>query len=112
PFTLSSFFIFIFLLMENRTEWKHRYYVFIRFLLKRYEGSTPILGIQSLHVPHQYSLMDVFAQFRRDKKHSIYVDLSGSERKSVDESDCLRSYFYEKNHNQTIGELIKNIPHH
>ena len=112
PFTLSSFFIFIFLLMENRTEWKHRYYVFIRFLLKRYEGRTPIRGIQSLHVPHQYSLMDVFAHFRRDKKHSIYVMFPGSERQSIDESDCLRSYFHEKNYNQTVGDIIENLNRH
>lgn len=110
-FTLSSFFIFIFLLMENRTEWKHRYYVFIRFLLKRYEGKTPIRQIEPLQVSYRSSLMDVFSNFRRDKKHPIYVDFPGRQRELIDESDCLRSYFYEKKHKQTVGELIDHTHH-
>lgn len=109
PFTLSTFFIMIFLFMENRTEWKQRFYVFIRFLLGRYEGNTSINGVYPIVVPHQYSLMEVFAHFRREKKHSIYITFPNTARKAIDESDCLRSYFYEKKYNKTIGEVVDEM---
>lgn len=111
-FTLSSFLIFLFLFMENRTEWKYRYYVFIRFLLNRYEGYTPIRSIQVLHVSHELNLMEVFEKFKRDKKHPIYVSFSKEERQLIDENDCLRSFFHEKNHQQTIGELVSHHSNH
>lgn len=111
-FTLSSFLLFLFLLMENRNEWKYRYYVFIRFLLNRYEGYAPIRKIQALYVPYELSLMDVFHKFRRDQKHPIYVLYPKDQRQLIDEQDCLRSYFHDKNYRQTIGELASHHSHH
>lgn len=109
PFTLSAFLLMIFLCMENRTEWKHRYYVFIRFLLNRYEGNTTVTGVRPIVVSSQSSLMHVFARFKREKKHPIYIIFPGNVRKSVDENDCLRSYFHDKQYNKTIGELVEYI---
>lgn len=109
PFTLSIFLIMAFLFMENRTEWKQRYYVFMRFLLRLYEGNGPVNGVQSILVSHQQSLMDVFYQFRREKKHSIYITFPDKARKSIDESDCLRSFFYEKQYNQMIGQVVNKL---
>src|SRR5690625_4674237 len=88
--------LMIFLCMENRTEWKHRYFVFIRFLLNRYEGKSSIRGVRPIAVPAQSSLMQVFALFKRGKKHPIYITYPNNERRSIDENDCLRSYFHEK----------------
>ncbi|MEC5422047.1 M50 family metallopeptidase [Virgibacillus sp. C22-A2] len=110
PFTLSTFLIMIFLFMENKNEWKQRYYVFIRFLLKRYEGNSSIKEVYPIVVTHENSLMDVFSFFRREKKHSIYITFPSSERKFMDESDCLQSYFHGKNYNKTIGEIVEYIP--
>ncbi|SHF65547.1 M50 family metallopeptidase [Ornithinibacillus halophilus] len=107
-FTLSIFLIFIFLFMENRVGWKQRYYVFLRFLLQRFEGENQVKAVRPIVVTAQTSLMDVFTQFRRDIKHSIYITLPDRERISIDENDCLRSYFYEKELNKTIGELAYN----
>lgn len=109
PFTLSTFLLMIFLFWENRSEWKQRYYVFIRFLLKRYEGNTTVNVVQPIHVSHEYVLMDVFAKFRQEKKHPIYVTFPGKERMTIDESECLRSYFHDKQYDKTIGEIIKPI---
>ncbi len=109
PFSLSVLLIMIFLLMENRLEWKRRYYVFIRFLLKRYEGTASVHSIKPISVSHQTQLMKVFSQFQRNKKHSIYITYPNQERRLIDENDCLRSYFYDKNYRQTIGELGKQI---
>src|SRR5690625_2930206 len=58
-FTLSFFMIMLFLYMENWTEWKQRYYVFIRFLLNRYKGDLPIKKVHPITVPHQSTLMDI-----------------------------------------------------
>lgn len=105
PFTLSSFMLFLFLLMENRTDWKQRYYVFIRFLLRRYYGQTYVKGVLPIEVPHNSRLMSVFSRFHREKKHPIYITYPGSWRKSIDEMDCLHSYFHERDFSKTIGEV-------
>lgn len=108
-FTLSVFFIMIFLLMENRTEWKHRFFVFIRFLLNRYEGNTSVKSIQPLVVSHQVTLMEVFKRFKRDKKHSIFITFPNNKREFIDEADCLHCYFYEKEYNKKVGEIVDKI---
>lgn len=108
-FSLSFLLIMLFLFMENRTEWKQRFFVFIRFLLKRYDGMHNVKKIQPITVSHQDSLMDVFFQFKRGKKHPIYIDYPNRTRISVDESDCLRSYFHDQQYDQTIGEIANKI---
>lgn len=109
PFTLSLFLLLLFLLMENRTEWKQRYYVFIRFLLNRYEGNAPIRGIEPITVSSHYSLMDIFIQFRQDRKHPIYIRFTNNNRKIIKESECLAYFFTAKKYHQTIGELVKDV---
>lgn len=106
PFKLSTFLIFIFLIMENKKEWEQRYYVFIRFLLQRFEEEAYVRGIDPLVVHHHTLLMDVFSLFRREKRHHIYITFPEDNRKMTDETVCLRSYFYEKKYNTTVGELI------
>lgn len=108
-FTLSMFLIMIFLFLENRKEWKHRYYVFMRFLLQRYEGDSTLNGVRAIVVPHHLPLKEVFTQFKRDKKHAIYIMLPGEKRVSIDESDCLHYYFHEKQYASTIGDLAIRI---
>jgi stage IV sporulation protein FB len=95
--------------MENRTEWKQRFYVFIRFLLKRYEGDSHVKKIQPITMSYQSSLMDLFSKFRRGKKHPIYIHYPNRERKSIDESDCLRSYFHDKEYYQTLEEVAEKV---
>src|SRR5690625_1037466 len=109
PFTLSAFFLMIFLFMENGTEWKQRFYVFIRFLLRRYEGHSNVKKVQPITVSHQNYLMDVFFQFKRGKKHPIYISYPDRERMFIDESDCLRSYFHDQQYNKTIGEVADKV---
>lgn len=108
-FSLSFLLIMLFLFMENRTEWKQRYFVFLRFLLRRYEGNAPIKKLHPIYVSDDTLIMDVFAYFRRDKKHAIYILYPQKERQTIDEMDCLRSYFHLKNYKGTIGELGKRL---
>jgi stage IV sporulation protein FB len=105
-FTLSTMMIMLFLIIENGKDWKQRYYVFIRFLLNRYEGSSHVSKVIPIKVPYNLKLMDVFSQFRREIKHSIYINFANHERIVVDETDCLYSYFNEKQHHSQIGEVF------
>lgn len=109
-FTLSAFILFLFLFMENRSDWKKRYYVFIRFLLRRYQGDIYVKGVRPIVVPHHMFLMDVFNQFHREKKHTIYITFSGKVQRSIDDMDCLHSYFHEQDYRKSIGEITGNLP--
>ncbi|WP_339214512.1 M50 family metallopeptidase [Ornithinibacillus sp. FSL M8-0202] len=105
PFTLSALLIMVFLLLENRADWKKRHFVFIRFLLNRYKGNNWIKSVSPITVPFQYTLMDVFSQFKRDVKHAIYIQMPDNQRLAIDETECLKSYFYDQNYNKTVGEV-------
>lgn len=105
PFTLSAFLIMVFLIIENRSEWKNRHFVFIRFLLNRYKGNNWIKSVKPIIVHSNSSLMEVFSHFKRDVKHSIYIQMPNNRRLTIDETDCLRSYFFEKSYHKTIGEV-------
>lgn len=109
-FNLSAFLVMLFLLKENHLEWKKRYYFFIRFLLKRYQGDSSIQKVSPISVPHHTLLMDVFARFYRGKKHSIYVVFPDKSRRVLDENDCLRSYFYDKQVHVEMGDLFTYRP--
>ncbi|RYG74819.1 stage IV sporulation protein FB [Lentibacillus lipolyticus] len=109
PFTLSAFLLFSFLAMENRKNWKYRYYVFMRFLLRRYQGDANFKRIRPIEVSCYSLLLDVFNHFRRDKKHTIYVTFPGNNRQSIDEMDCLHSYFHERHHHTPIGEIVHHV---
>ncbi|MFS0672937.1 site-2 protease family protein [Ornithinibacillus sp. 179-J 7C1 HS] len=105
-FTLSSILIMVFLLFENRSEWKKRHYVFIRFLLNRYKGNNWIKSVSPITVPYQYTLMEVFSLFKRDVKHSIFIQMPDNKRLAIDENECLRSYFFDRNYDKTVGEAV------
>lgn len=105
PFTMSSIFILLFILLENRTEWKQRYYVFLRFLSKRFYGTSQPKRTLPLKVSDSNSLFDVFSLFIREKKHIIYISYPDGKKTSMDERDCLRSYFQDKHYNITVGEV-------
>ncbi|MEW9675893.1 site-2 protease family protein [Lentibacillus sp. L22] len=109
PFTLSSVLLILFLLKENRMDWKQRYYVFMRFLIKRYQGETPIKGIRSIVVSCENSLMDVFSRFHREREHAIYIKFPGDNRKTIAEKDCLQHFFYEKQFDKSIGEIARYL---
>ena len=106
-FTLSFAMIMLFLFIENRLEWKRRFYVFMRFLLGRYEGKNAISKLETIHIPGHVTLMEVFSQFKREKKHTIVVNHQENESKKIDETDCLHAYFHEKQYAQQIYDIFK-----
>lgn len=106
-FTLSFTCIMLFLFIENRLEWKRRFYVFMRFLLGRYEGNNSIRNLESIYLPGHLTLMEVFSRFKREKKHTIIVKTSTENINRIDEADCLHAYFHEKQYYQPIHDIFK-----
>lgn len=107
PFNLSSLLIVIFLFIENSKAWQQRYYVFIRFLLQRYESQKDIDPLTSIVVPFHMPLKQVFQKFYQGKRHLIYiVNLVDEQMTVVDEYDCLHLYFDRKYLQQPIGKLV------
>lgn len=105
PFTLSALLIMIFLLIENRSEWKNHYYLFIRFLLQRMDEPIPFKE-KKLTVTSHHRLIDIFSLFMRNRVHQIYF-LNRS-AKYISEKECLHLYFKERKLTETIGEIMKH----
>lgn len=110
PFTFSAILIILFILLENRTEWKNHYYHFIRFLLNRLHSDVMYGSVYRLYVPSHYRLIDVFALFYRHKTHDIYVN--GIEDKSLTERASLHYYFKENNYRETMDEIMEKSDEH
>lgn len=106
PFLLSGFLLWIFLFFENWREWKHRFYVFMRFLLRRYEAGNVVRGIQPIYVDSQETFLEVLARFHREKKHTIYIEFSERQRIAIEDNECLEYYFNEHAHQKTIGDAF------
>jgi stage IV sporulation protein FB len=98
PFTLSAFLLFLFLIWENRTEWKNHTFIFLRFLLARTEQRKKA----TLAVSPQMKLMDVFYLFRRNRTHPVQVN----DQYILTEEQCLAYYFKDKKLHETIGQLV------
>jgi len=107
PFNLSSLLIIIFLLIENSKDWQQRYYIFIRFLLQRYEMPKNIGRLTSIVVPINMPLKQVFQKFYQGRRHLVYVvDKKREQTIVVDEHHCLQLYFEKKYLRQPIGKLV------
>jgi stage IV sporulation protein FB len=98
-FTLSAFILVLFLIWENRTEWKNHSFIFMRFLLSR----TGQMKEDCLTIPAQMRLIEIFYLFRRNRTHSICVE----NNQRLSEAQCLSYYFGERKLNETIGEILR-----
>lgn len=105
PFNLSAFLVIAFLLYENKADWNKRFYVFIRFLLSRYEGNVVFSSLVPITVNFDRSFMDVFSQFYREKNHPIYIIAPNGAKTMVDEQVCL-DYYFRNRQNKKIGDVL------
>lgn len=105
-FTLSFLCIMLFIFIENHLEWKRRFYLFLRFLLKRYEGIQPVSQLETLYVSGDKKLMDVFTMFKRERKHIIVIKNKRLLTSNVDEMDLLHAYFNKKQYRESLNEII------
>lgn len=98
----------IFLFMENRNAWKHKSYVFIRFLLERYKSNRHSRRNSPIIVDSGTLVLEVFSKFIRDQTHTIHITDSRKYRHSkIAEKDCLHWFFNKKQYYLTIDEVVK-----
>ncbi|UFT97916.1 M50 family metallopeptidase [Radiobacillus kanasensis] len=103
---LSTAMLVIFILWENRLEWKQRNYLLFRFLLKRYSEKPTLRKNSPVLVHGNETLFEIFKQFRRNRHHHIFVKQDGRERNWIDESTCLNAYFAFKQHQAKAKDLV------
>ncbi len=104
PFTLSAFLLIVFLLVENWTEWRNKYYTFMRFLMSRINQPPTYEKIEIITITEEWRLLDVFKQLRRNRLHEIHVKERGI---TLSEYKGLMLYFKEKKVTETIGQIIR-----
>lgn len=101
-FILNTGLLFAFLLWENRIEWKQRFYVFLRFLIKRAETPMSDQELLPLIVEQDIKLIDLFAHFHRNYQHLILIR---NNQVIVDEIACFHVYFNLKKHGATVRDV-------
>ena len=88
-------------------EWKHRQYVFMRFLLERHYGhQQDIRAISKLEAARETPIFEILEHFRRDNKHVIVIKKDMKEIGKLDESEVLHACFTSKLAYRPIGELL------
>lgn len=88
-------------------EWKHRQYVFMRFLLERHYGhQQDIRTISRLEAEKETPIFEILEHFRRDNKHVIVIKNEREEIGKLDESEVLHACFTSKLAYRPIGELL------
>jgi stage IV sporulation protein FB len=106
---LNLWIILIFIVVSHYTEWKHRSYVKMRFLLERYYGRKDdrIQKLRPLHVEKDEMVLDVLSKFYRGCKHQITISYHQNRQMQIDENELLHAYFKEKKTTYQIGELFQ-----
>ncbi len=104
---LHLWIIMLFLLHSLYTDWKHRQYVYMRFLLERYNGKErEIKNLKPLTVTHEEKIHHILQRFQRGYKHVIIIQNDHREQQQVDENEVLHAYFAEKRMDSPIDELV------
>lgn len=105
PLNLNLWIVISFLAFTLYYEWKHKRYVFVRFLLERYYGNkVEFKTLKPIHVNEDVTVIQVLEQFQRGCKHLIVVEKE-HETDQLDENELLHAYFTEKKLSTKIGEL-------
>lgn len=104
-FTLSVILIMLFLFYENVIEWKNRFFVFRRFLLRRLEKPRGSRQLESFYVQNNDHVMNVFSKFKREKTYIFYVNGLPSVKR-LTEKECLNAFFYNKKLTRTFRDIV------
>jgi len=104
-FTLSALLIMVYLILENISEWKQRFYIFMRFLFQRYYGDPIIKRNSFLIVPENMKLIDVLSNFMLGKKYIIKIQYQNKRHKEITEKKCLEKFFIDSLSHEKIGNI-------
>ncbi|MEQ6389627.1 site-2 protease family protein [Bacillaceae bacterium S4-13-58] len=103
PFSVTPLFMIAFLLYENKLEWKHRTYQWIRHLMSRTQTLRYEPKIQPLFVDPAERISAVVKNYKKGYQHPVYV-LLDSKTYVVDERAIVRAYL--NGNNKPIMDLI------
>ena len=107
PLNMNWWIVFGFLIFSLWKEWKHRQYVFMRFLMERHYGhNLDIQRISQLEAEKDMVVYKILEDFRRDNKHIIIVKNKDEELGKLDEAEILHACFTSKMAYRPIGELL------
>lgn len=107
PLNFNWWFIIGFLAFSLWREWKHRQYVFMRFLMARHYGhNSNIKGICSLEAEKDMKIYKVLENFKKNNKHIIVVKNKDIELGKLDETEILHACFASKLAYRPVGELL------
>jgi stage IV sporulation protein FB len=107
PANLNVWIVIVFIVFSLYREWKHKRYIFMRFLLERYYGKKDTFqDLKSIEVEKDVYILDVLKEFQRGKKHLIVVYHNGKETGTLDENELLHAYFSEKQISAKISDLL------
>lgn len=108
PTQLNIWIVLVFLLFTLIKEWKHRRYVFMRFLLERYYGNkNGISSLRPIKVNGKETVIAVLEHFQRGYKHPVIVEENGQEKGTLDENELLYVCFTEKQMMERVGNLTR-----
>ncbi|MFA8439977.1 M50 family metallopeptidase [Pueribacillus sp. YX66] len=99
---LNVVIILVFLLLSLYTEYRHHYYVFLRFLLERLEKKTGGRRNKSLAVHPNEQIENVLKMFQKGVHHTIVTH-----RHCKDERELLEAYFIHKKIKTTVRQLFR-----
>ena len=107
PLNMNWWMVFGFLIFSLWKEWKHRQFVFMRFLMERHYGhNQDIRLISNLEAEKDMMIYKILEDFRRDNKHVIIVKSKDKELGKLDEAEVLHACFSSKLAYRPIGELL------
>lgn len=99
--------IILFIIVTHYKEWKQHQYVFMRFLLERWNlDSKKRVAIKSLFVQSDTTINDVLNMFYKGFLHRVVI-ISNGKRLSIDEAALLDYYFTNNGGNHAIGDVFR-----
>ncbi|NIK29794.1 stage IV sporulation protein FB [Thalassobacillus devorans] len=105
-FTLHGCLLAAFLLLENRLEWKRRYYSFMRYLMHRHGNNEPPGKVVTRPIEPEETIWNVLSRIRNDRQQRYF--LKGRKGNVwIREEDCLEYFFTHGNPHLPIRELAQ-----
>ena len=99
---LNAVIILLFLLSSLYTEYRHHYYIFLRFLLERFEMKMDLRRNKPLFVHPNEQIENVLKAFQKGVHHTIV-----SRHHCKDERELLEAYFVHKQIKATVAQLFR-----
>ncbi|RNA70653.1 M50 family metallopeptidase [Alteribacter keqinensis] len=94
PFHLNLIVVLSFLAVHHYLEWRQRHFIFMRFLIERFEKKAKLVSrMRPLFVNGDEKVADVIKKLRRNCQHMIVLHDTG---KAVEEEKILEAFFNQK----------------